>query len=366
MQNKDFHTRYNRQILLKNFGEAGQQKLQDAKVLVVGAGGLGCPILQYLAAAGIGNIGVLDGDKIDLSNLQRQVLFTTNDIGKQKATVAAERIRAMNPTILVNEYCQFLSTENALDLFKNYDIIVDGTDNFATRYMVNDACVLLNKPLVFGAVYQFEGQVAIFNVPDANGVKINYRHLFPVPPSKEEAPDCATAGVLGTLPGNIGVMQASETIKLIANIGKPLINKMVSYNALTNESFTTDVSAAANVKIDLPKSETEFKTFNYNVFCNAISTEIKQIDAATFHEFLKDENALIIDVREIGEKPLATFRHIAVPLSQFNTHTLQFAEPTLVVFCQSGVRSKKAVEQLQEIYGPTKTIYNLKNGILSL
>jgi len=365
MENNDFYKRYNRQILLKNFGETGQQKLLDAKVLVIGAGGLGCPILQYLAAAGIGTIGIVDGDTVDLSNLQRQILFATNDIGKQKATIAAERIRAINPTILVNEHSQFLSTENALDLFKNYDIIVDGTDNFATRYMINDACVLLNKPLVFGAVYQFEGQVAIFNVPDANGVKINYRHLFPVPPSKEEAPDCATAGVLGTLPGIIGMMQATETIKLVANIGKPLINKMVSYNALTNESFTTDLSAAANVKIDLPKTETEFKAFNYDFFCNTVPSQVQQIDAKTFNEFLKDENIAIIDVREIDEKPLAIFRHIAIPLSNFKSEIENIDAKKVVLFCQSGKRSNTAAEFLLE-KNKIASVYNLRNGILSL
>ena len=366
MQNKEFYTRYNRQILLQNFGEEGQQKLQDAKVLVIGAGGLGCPILQYLAAAGIGTIGIVDGDKIELSNLQRQVLFTTTDIGKPKATVAAERIRAMNPTILVNEYYQFLNTENALELFKKYNIIVDGTDNFATRYMINDACVLLNKPLVFGAIYLFEGQIAVFNTADANGIKINYRHLFPVPPNKEEAPDCATAGVLGTLPGIIGMMQATETIKLIANIGNPLINKMVSYNALTNESFTTDLSAAANVKIDLPKTEAEFKAFSYDFFCNSVPSQVQQIDAKTFNEFLKDESIAIIDVREIGEKPLATFRHIAIPLSNFKNEIKNIKAKTVVLFCQSGKRSNTAAEYLLEEYKNTITVYNLKNGILSL
>ena len=358
--------RYSRQTLLKNLGETGQQKLLQAKVLVVGAGGLGCPVLQYLAAAGIGTLGIVDGDIVSLSNLQRQVLYTSAEIGQYKTSVAAARLRQMNPEIRVNEHLLFVDTRNALHLFEQYDIIVDGTDNFATRYLINDACVLLNKPLVFGAVYQYAGQVAIFNVADQESVKINYRHLFPVPPSAQEAPDCATAGVLGTLPGIIGMMQATEAIKLITGIGEPLINKMVTYNALNNDLMTVDLSAAFALPITMPENEHEFKQMNYEIFCNSSSNTVEQIDAAKFRQFLQDENLAIIDVREPGEKPLATFRHIQLPMSAFKENMDQIPAGDVVIFCQSGKRSLIAGELLVAHFNDRRRIYNLKNGILSL
>ncbi len=358
--------RYSRQTLLKNFGETGQQKLLHAKVLVIGAGGLGCPVLQYLAAAGIGTIGIADGDRVSLSNLQRQVLYTAEDIGKYKTNVAAARLRQMNPEIIVNEHLFFIDTQNAPDLFKNYDIIIDGTDNFATRYLINDACVLLNKPLIFGAVYQYEGQVAIFNVADQEGVKIHYRHLFPVPPSAQEAPDCAAAGVLGTLPGMIGMMQATEAIKLITGIGQPLINKMATYNALTNDLMTVDLSAAFTPLINMPENEHAFKQMNYEMFCNSSSNVVEQIDAARFRQFLQDENMTIIDVREPGEKPVARFRHVLLPMSSFKENMGQIPTGDVVIFCQSGKRSLIAGELLAAHFNNGRRIYNLKKGILSL
>lgn len=227
--------RYQRQMLIPELGFAGQQRLLDARVLVVGAGGLGCPILQYLAAAGVGTIGIIDDDVVAMSNLHRQILYTVADIGRPKALVAAERLREMNPDITIHPFTDRLEVENALALFPQYDWVVDGSDNFPTRYIVNDICVRVNKPLIYGAVSQFEGQVAVFNYPDAKGRSVNYRDIFPNPPAPGEVRSCAEAGVIGVLPGIIGTLQANEVIKLITGIGSPLINQVLIYSALTNK-----------------------------------------------------------------------------------------------------------------------------------
>jgi molybdopterin/thiamine biosynthesis adenylyltransferase len=220
MNSKEKYERYERQILLKEFGVAAQEKLLHAKVLVVGAGGLGCPVLQYLAAAGVGTIGIVDDDVVALNNLHRQVLYNMNDIGLSKAEIAAEKLKALNNEINVVAYNKRFTNKNALEIINAFDVVVDGTDNFSSRYIINDACVLLNKPLIYGAISKFEGQVAVFNVKDeVNKRAINYRDLFPVPPKDDEVLNCADAGVLSVLPGIIGTMQANETIKLIIGIG---------------------------------------------------------------------------------------------------------------------------------------------------
>ena len=221
--------RYNRHIILSEIGQIGQDKLTNAKVLVVGAGGLGCPILQYLAAAGIGTLGVIDFDVVDESNLQRQILFGTSSLKQNKAIAAKKRLEDLNDTITINAYPYQLDYQNALDLLIQYDIVVDGSDNFETRYLVNDACIITNKPLVFGAIYKFEGQLAVFNYE--NGP--SYRCLFPNPPKKDSVPNCSEIGVLGVLPGIIGTMQANEVLKIILSIGNTLSGKLFCFNALT-------------------------------------------------------------------------------------------------------------------------------------
>ncbi|WP_379966288.1 ThiF family adenylyltransferase [Epilithonimonas sp. UC225_85] len=363
--NNEQQKRYSRQIMLQNFGEIAQEKMLSSKVLVIGAGGLGCPVIQYLTAGGVGNIGIVDHDMVSLSNLQRQVLFNTEDIGKNKALVASEKLKKLNPGIIIKAFPIAINNKNALELIRNYDIIVDCTDNFATRYLINDACVLLDKPLVFGAIYQYEGQVAVFNVSNESGIKINYRHLFPIPPSAEEAPDCATAGVLGVLPGIIGVMQAVEIIKLITGIGAPLINKMTSYNALSNETFTIDLSASHQTNITMPQNRTEFENMNYDFFCNTVSNAIEEINTTIFNKFLKDKIIAIIDVRELDETPFANFRNQQIPLSEWGKQVPEIIEKEVIVFCQSGKRSLKAAKILYEAY-PEKKIYSLKGGILTL
>ena len=226
--------RYSRHIALSEIGQAGQNKLLNAKVLVIGAGGLGCPILQYLAAAGVGNIGIVDFDTIELSNLQRQVLFGSASIGLNKAEAAKTRLQDLNNTISITAYPKKLTHQNSLSLFKNYDIIVDGTDNFETRYLINDAAIITNKPVVFGAIYKFEGQVSVFNYKAGP----SYRCLFSDQQEKEQSGHCEDVGVLGVLPGIIGSMQANEVLKMILEIGNILSGKLLIYNAL---NFQTSV-----------------------------------------------------------------------------------------------------------------------------
>src|SRR6266498_5008512 len=244
MDKKELYERYQRQIILPEFGEEGQQKLLKAKVLVIGAGGLGCPILQYLAAAGIGIIGIMDDDVVALNNLHRQVLYSVNDIGSSKADRAANILSQLNPKIKIIPYNERLTVQNALSLFNEFDIIIDDTDNFSTRYMINDACVLMNKPLVYGAISRFEGQVAVFNCKTDNEITtVNYRDLFPNPPREDEVLNCAEAGVLGVLAGIIGAMMANETIKLITGIGVSLTNQLLTYNALNNRVYLLTLPA---------------------------------------------------------------------------------------------------------------------------
>jgi adenylyltransferase/sulfurtransferase len=220
---------YDRHLILDEIGVEGQLKLKQAKVLIVGAGGLGCPVLQYLTAAGVGTLGIIDDDVVTQSNLQRQILYTLDDVGLSKAETAAKRLSRLNPFIVFNVHNEKLTRENAVSLFQGYDIIVDGSDNFATRYLTNDAAVIAKKPLVYGAVFKFEGQVSVFNYFGSG----TYRCLYPSPPKPEEAPNCSQIGVLGVLPGIIGSLQANETIKIICGIGVVLSNKLLVFNVLT-------------------------------------------------------------------------------------------------------------------------------------
>jgi molybdopterin/thiamine biosynthesis adenylyltransferase len=263
---KEFLLRYQRQITLEGFGIKAQEQLAKAKVLVIGAGGLGCPVLQYLAAVGVGHLGIADFDKVSYSNLNRQILFGQADLDKSKVAIAEAKVKALNnlvqTTIYAKQWNQVLSIEH----FPNYDIIVDATDNFASRYLINDGCVLLNKPLVFGAVSKFEGQVAVFNKEDV-GVAINYRDLFPSPPKNDEVMNCAEGGVLGVLPGIIGVMQATEVIKLITGVGKSLANQLVTYNALTNDYYKIQLIKNPMALKTIPNTIEDYLKTNYEQLC---------------------------------------------------------------------------------------------------
>lgn len=361
MDAKDQYERYARQLPLPGFGIEGQAKLASSKVLVIGAGGLGSPVIQYLAAAGIGTIGIADGDKIELSNLHRQLLFTTDDIGESKALVAADKVRKINPEIICHAFNYHVTNKNAFDLFNSYEIIVDCTDNFTARYLVSDACRLLNKPLVFAAVYQYEGQVAVFNTPDNNGKKITYRDLFPEPPSALSAPDCNIAGVLGVVPGLIGIMQATEVIKLITGIGETLAGKLLNYDIRTHSSMILELSASLPAKQLAPVNRKMYEAIDYDWLCG--SAEVNAIGKDAMHTMLTDPVTVAIDVREKGEMPEAGFKHIKIPLSTFDTFPEMPEFKNIIVFCQSGTRSVKAAGMLRKKFGNDMHVYHLINGI---
>ena len=352
--------RYHRQVLLKEFGEQGQQRLAEAKVLVLGAGGLGCPALLYLAAAGVGTLGIVDFDTVSMSNLHRQVLFGTEDIGQLKVLVAEQKLKAINPDINILTYPAKLDNALCLELFASYDIILDGTDNFATRYMVNDACVLLQKPLVYGAVSRFEGQVAVFA---SDKTAVNYRDLFPQPPVEGEVLNCAEAGVLGVLPGIIGSMQANEVIKWITGMGEVLKNQLYTYHALFNQHMTVELAVVEENRKWMPKNEEEFLSTNYEWLCG-IGVDEKEIDSKQLEALLAQEKLLVIDVREEGELPEISFvEHVKMPLSGLKELLHTIDAETVVFICQSGKRSLQAANWLAEI-NKRSNIYSLKGGVL--
>lgn len=351
--------RYDRQLQLHGFGSEAQEKLSKARVLVIGAGGLGCPVLEYLAAAGVGTIGIADNDLVSYSNLNRQVLYGQDDIGKNKALQAKVKLEALNNEIKILAYPEYWDPQLAASHFPGYDIIVDATDNFASRYLINDACVLFNKPLVFGAVSGFEGQVAVLNAA-GNEPPVNYRDLFPVPPKNNEVRSCAEAGVLGVVPGLIGVLQATEVIKLITGIGKPLLNRMLFYNALTQEQFCVELSKNPESKKQLPDSLDTFLKLDYPRLCEPEA--VPEISAAEWKEQI--HSFLLVDVRQPDELPRITaFSHLAIPLPELENRISELEGRNIVFICQSGVRSSTAVSWLRNYPGK---LYSLKGGIQAL
>jgi sulfur-carrier protein adenylyltransferase/sulfurtransferase len=347
--------RYSRHLLIPEFGIDGQLRLKNAKVLVIGCGGLGSPVLLYLAAAGIGTIGLIDNDLIDDSNLQRQVLFDTASIGKPKVEAATARLHALNPYIHLIPHALYLNATNALAILADYDLIVDGSDNFETRYLVNDACVLLGKPFVYGAIHRFEGQVAIFNYQ--NGP--NYRDLFASPPPPELAPNCAEAGVLGVLPGIIGCLQANEAIKLLAQIGEPLTGRLFVIDALTLTSRTIRIPK-------LPDTPKITELIDYEAFCNVSSKNISEISVQEFKKMIETKvDFQLIDVREANEYALANLGGTLMPLSELENFIANIdRHKTVVVHCQAGGRSRKAINYLTDSHGFTN-LKNLTGGILA-
>lgn len=338
--------RYSRQTILSEIGMEGQLKLKAAKVLIVGAGGLGCPVLQYLAAAGVGTIGIADYDKVEISNLQRQILYTNEDIGRYKAEVAKEKAVAINPFIFLESYVANVKKENVLSLIASYDIIVDGSDNFVTRYILNDACIIRNKPLVFGSIFRFEGQVSVFNYHDGP----TYRCIFPEPPTADEMPNCAVIGVVATLPGIIGTLQANEVIKVITGIGEVLSGRLLIINALNMQTQCFDFGT-----IEKNKLITHLSTYEYECdVSQASSISLKELQQL----LLTDKIIQLVDVRESNEHDTFNIGGINIPLSQIDSVKKLFrSDLTIVFYCNSGMRSKKAVELL---------INNSKCNILSL
>lgn len=358
--------RYSRHHRLNGFGEKGQAKLQKSSVLIIGAGGLGCPALQYLVAAGVGKIGIIDHDRIELSNLQRQVLFNTNEIGLFKAEVAAAKLRLLNPEIEIQDEVLSLSTENAIELIQGYDLVLDCTDNFVTRYLLSDVCKLLDKPLVFGAIYRYEGQLAVFNVTDDKGVKTTYRHLFPLPPNPLDAPDCNEAGVLGVLPGIIGTMQAAEAIKLLSGVGQPLCNKLMTINLLDNRSMVLDIPPIWSDEISIPASLATFEAFDYDYHCGIKESMVQAIMPKEFTAVYQMDDVLIVDVRNVDELPRLPFEHVQIPLPILSDNAEKINKKHVIVVCQSGKRSQIAGQLLSEILGADFRIGHLEGGVAAL
>lgn len=335
--------RYNRQVLLPEMGAAGQQKLKAAKVLVIGAGGLGCPVLQYLAAAGVGEIGIVDDDLVDLSNLHRQILFNASDIGRPKAAVASEKLSLLNPHISLNSYVQRFDTASAATICSKYNLVIDCSDNFYTRYLVNDTCVALGKTLVFGSILRFEGQIAVFN---HNG-GVNYRDLYPEPPIEDIS--CADGGVIGTLPGLIGLYMANETIKLICGIGETLAGKLMSVDLLNNTQYVFSIRPGITVASPTPP-KTE--------------AAVKEIDRTTLTNWMETKPAeiFLIDVRESYEHEEHNIGGTHISLYDLSSTLDRIpAGKQVVCYCQTGQKSKMAVKLLQSHFGDE--IYSLKGGI---
>ncbi|MFZ9955695.1 MAG: ThiF family adenylyltransferase [Flavobacteriales bacterium] len=330
--------RYSRQTILPGFNQAGQEKLKDAKVLVIGAGGLGCPALQYLAAAGVGRIGIVDEDKVDITNLHRQVLYNENDLGRNKAEVAAEKITLINPLVKTDIYPEFLNTNNAFEIIASYDLVLDGTDNFPTRYLVNDACVILDKPNVFASINEFQAQVSIYNVSKNGERGVNYRDLYPTPPAPGDVANCADNGVLGVLPGIAGSVQALEAIKLITGIGAPLVNKLWIYDALNNHSTTL------NLTIDTTQQSIELLE-NYEAFCSIINIDVPLIDA---HDLQANQKEIqLIDVRTPDKHHAGNIGGINIPIDKLHEELSKLDKnKRYVCYCSSGKKSKTATQIL--------------------
>lgn len=354
--------RFERQINLQGFGTEGQYKLSRSSALVIGAGGLGCPALIYLAAAGVGKIGIADGDTISISNLNRQVLYGEKDEGKKKAAVAGSVLREKYSDIEIEIFPDYLNTENSLGLLSKYDVILDCTDNFSARYMISDACVLLNKPLVYGGIFAYEGQVSFFNLSNERGERFNYRDLFAVPPESSQIPNCDETGVLGVLPGIIGTLQATEAIKYLSETGTVLSGKILFYNLLRPQFYEMELTQNPDIFQYMPLTPTAFRNFDYSLTCSSVRTIDWNQAYALFRE--NPEETIFIDVREWNELPRAeNLPLLHLPLSLFPEEVYKAVEKqNLLIFCQAGVRSVKAAKTLKKIF-PGKNIYSIKGGI---
>src|SRR5882672_8323065 len=359
--------RYSRHLIMPEVGMEGQQKLKAARVLCIGAGGLGSPLALYLAAAGVGTLGLVDFDVVDYTNLQRQIIHSTADVGRKKLDSAAEKLTAINPFLNLRKFDTRLSSENALEIFRDFDIIADGTDNFPTRYLVNDACVLTGKPNVYGSIFRFEGQASVFATEDGPC----YRCLYPEPPPPGLVPSCAEGGVLGILPGLVGVIQATETIKLILGQGDPLIGRLLLVDALAMKFRELKLRKSP----DCPacgKNPTVKELIDYNEFCGirgeeetSVTTDVPAITVEELKQQLDAKKDLfILDVREPHEYQICNLNGYLIPLGDLpkRVHELDSSHE-IVAHCRSGVRSGKAVTFLRQ--AGFKKVHNLTGGILA-
>jgi sulfur-carrier protein adenylyltransferase/sulfurtransferase len=364
---KDEIARYSRHLIMPEVGLEGQLKLKKAKVLMIGTGGLGAPLGLYLAAAGVGHLGLVDFDVVDSSNLQRQVTFTTADVGKSKSEATKARLLGLNPMIEIEAFDTRLTSENALDLFRDFDIIVDGTDNFPTRYLVNDACVLLGKPNVYGSIFRFEGQATIFGAPGGPC----YRCLYPEPPPPGLVPSCAEGGVLGVLPGIVGAIQAMETIKLILGAGDSLAGRLLLFDALAMRFRELKLHKNPACPI-CGENRTITKLIDYEEFCGIRGEEapamtdgipeITPVDLKARQD--RGDDLFILDVREPHEYQICHLNGKLIPLGELPRRVNELdSSREMVVYCRSGKRSADAIQFLQK--AGFKKLWNLKGGTLA-
>ncbi len=369
--NQEQVLRYSRHLIMPEVGVEGQEKLVDAKVLLIGAGGLGSPNALYLAAAGVGTLGIVDFDVVDHTNLHRQVLHGTNDVGKLKVESARETIQDINPNVKVVTYTQPFRRDTALEIIKNYDVVVDGTDNFQTRYLTNDACVFLKKPNVYASIFRFDGQATVFRPGDPGSPC--YRCLYPEPPPPGEVPSCAEGGVLGILPGLVGLIQATEAIKLIIGKGTPLVGRLLLFNALEMTFETVKIRRNPNCPV-CGDNPTVKELIDYDQFCGvgrgnegaAQANGVPEITVKELSERLKRKDRFVLlDVREPNEFEIARIPGSKlIPLGEVaaRANELDTADD-IVVHCKSGVRSAKAIKILQQL--GFKKLRNVKGGILA-
>jgi sulfur-carrier protein adenylyltransferase/sulfurtransferase len=358
--------RYSRHLIMPEVGMEGQIKLKAAKVLCIGAGGLGSPLALYLAAAGVGTLGMVDFDVVDYTNLQRQIIHSTADVGRKKLDSAEEKLKAINPFLAIRKFETRLSSENALEIFEDFDIVADGTDNFPTRYLVNDACVLTGKPNVYGSIFRFEGQASVFATEEGPC----YRCLYPEPPPPGLVPSCAEGGVLGILPGLVGVIQATETIKLILRSGDPLIGRLLLIDALGMKFRELKLRKNPDCPV-CGKHPTVTELIDYNEFCG-IRGEEAPVEAGVPEIQVEDlkrrldsgEDLFVLDVREPHEYQICNINGHLIPLGELpkRVHELDSSRE-IVAHCRSGVRSAKAVNFLRQ--AGFKKVHNLAGGILA-
>ena len=356
--------RYSRHLMLPEMGVEGQERLKDSSVLCIGAGGLGSPMALYLAAAGIGRLGLVDFDVVEFSNLQRQIIHTTSDVGRSKLASARDKLEAINPNVKVEAHDTRLSSENALELFRDYDIIADGTDNFPTRYLVNDACILTGKPNVYGSIFRFEGQASVFGAPGGPC----YRCLYPEPPPPGLVPSCAEGGVLGVLPGMVGTIQATEAIKLLLGIGRPLVGRLLLFDALELKFREVRLRPDPGCPI-CGEHPTIDRLIDYEQFCGVGQVEEEDVVEVTVTQLQQELSAgrdlVVLDVRNPYEIDICRLEgSVVIPLPVLMNRVDELdPEKEMVVHCRSGVRSATAIRQLQG-RGFSK-MRNLKGGILA-
>ncbi|MBV9455354.1 MAG: molybdopterin-synthase adenylyltransferase MoeB [Rubrobacter sp.] len=357
--------RYSRHLIMPEVALDGQKKLKSARVLTIGAGGLGSPLALYLAAAGVGTLGIVDFDVVDESNLQRQIIHGTSDVGRPKMESARDRIMDINPNVHIEAYEEALSSENALEIFKDFDIVVDGTDNFPTRYLVNDACVLLKKPNVYGSIFRFEGQASVFYAEEGPC----YRCLYPGPPPPGLVPSCAEGGVLGILPGAIGTIQATEAVKLILGIGEPLIGRLLLYDALDMRFREMKLRKDPSCPV-CGENPTVTELIDYQEFCGipqanaqAAADEVPEISVQELKKKLDNGTEVsVLDVREPHEYEVANIGARLIPLGELPERLIELdKDETFAIHCKTGGRSASAVKLLQE--AGFENVYNVKGGI---